>query len=439
MRISHNELQKHVEKLNIELKDVGLFTPILLNNRTIVFPLKQIRNHYLVISLNNNDPFIYVIEDGHFYKSFEDKRLYEIRSLLSDITIKKIELDKKDKKITINGYYPASSEFKDVSLDFEMYPHKPNLFINNFSYFEYDDTSERESLDYEDGVIITKELCEKHYKEELIRRKKEKYNNFINYINSKIKNSNRKIDAINKDIEVASKNLILQEVADYIFTTDLDKKKHYKEIEYLDKKYPLDESLNLIDNAQLLYKKYRKAKTTIDISKENIRRAEKELEIYKSLKERFDNAITEKEADQVVQDSGMIKKKKETKETAFNKPYKINLNGTIIYFGRNASQNDYLSFVMKLNRDYTWLHLKDKPGSHIVICNTNPTEKELNFASEVALFASKASAGLVQFTKKKNVHRGHKLGEALLKNYSVIKVNNVSKETKEIFEKATRA
>jgi len=40
---------------------------------------------------------------------------------------------------------------------------------------------------------------------------------------------------------------------------------------------------------------------------------------------------------------------------------------------------------------------------------------------------------------KKNVRRGHVLGEAILKNYKTIKLNNVSKETKEAFLKAEKA
>ena len=135
---------------------------------------------------------------------------------------------------------------------------------------------------------------------------------------------------------------------------------------------------------------------------------------------------------------GMIKKKKEVKETPFNRPYKINYNGTIIYFGRNASQNDYLSFVMKLDREFTWLHIKDKSGAHLVICNKNPTEKELLLACELSLLCSRAVSGEIVYTKKKNVRRGHTLGEAILKNHSVIRLNSVSKETKDIFLTAER-
>ena len=121
-----------------------------------------------------------------------------------------------------------------------------------------------------------------------------------------------------------------------------------------------------------------------------------------------------------------------------NRPWKINLNGTIIYFGRNASQNDFLSFVMKLDREFTWMHIKDKSGAHLVIANKKPTENELLTTAEIALLCSRCTAGEVSYTKKKNVRRGHVLGEAIIKNHSNIKLNNVRKETLTLFESAVR-
>mgnify|MGYP003293749304 FL=1 len=135
------------------------------------------------------------------------------------------------------------------------------------------------------------------------------------------------------------------------------------------------------------------------------------------------------DVDKFVLQSGLDKKHHQITQSVANSPYKINLNGTIILFGRNAVQNDYLSFGMKLDRDFTWMHIKDYSGAHIVIKNKKPTEAELLFAAELALIQSKKTAGEVIYTHKKNVRKGHTLGEAILKNYSTIKLNNVRKET----------
>ena len=93
---------------------------------------------------------------------------------------------------------------------------------------------------------------------------------------------------------------------------------------------------------------------------------------------------------------------------------------------------------MKQDRQFTWVHIKDRSGSHIVIASLKPTEDQLLFASELALYLSKQKAGEVQYTRKKNIRRGHSLGEAIVKNYSTIKINNIRERSLELFETAKR-
>jgi len=193
----------------------------------------------------------------------------------------------------------------------------------------------------------------------------------------------------------------------------------------------------LLENANYFYHKTKKAKETISRSQINIENAKKEEQEYEEILAEF-NQGNEKQKDDIVQTYFNFKKKKEVKKTNQNRPWKVNLNGTIVYFGRNASQNDYLSFVMKIDREFTWLHIKDKSGAHLVIANKKPTENELLTACELALLCSRCTSGEITYTKKKNVRRGHVLGEALVKNYSNVKLNNIRKETSNILEKAVR-
>ena len=93
---------------------------------------------------------------------------------------------------------------------------------------------------------------------------------------------------------------------------------------------------------------------------------------------------------------------------------------------------------MKLDREYTWLHIKNLSGSHLVICNRKPTENELLFACEFALLCSHQKVGEIVYTKKKNVRRGHTLGEAIIKNQTTVKLNKIREETVEAFAKAKR-
>ena len=88
----------------------------------------------------------------------------------------------------------------------------------------------------------------------------------------------------------------------------------------------------------------------------------------------------------MLEEFGLISHRHQVVESIFNMPQMINLNGTIFLYGKNAKQNDCLSFLLKLDREYTWLHIKDYSGSHIIIKSKKPTENELLFASELALY-----------------------------------------------------
>ena len=62
----------------------------------------------------------------------------------------------------------------------------------------------------------------------------------------------------------------------------------------------------------------------------------------------------------------------------------------IVYMGRNAESNDFLTFNKSNNNDI-WFHTKDYPGSHIVLSikNSYPTEDALYFAASIAKKYSK--------------------------------------------------
>lgn len=77
-----------------------------------------------------------------------------------------------------------------------------------------------------------------------------------------------------------------------------------------------------------------------------------------------------------------------------NKPnYKtINIDGFVVYQGRDAESNDYLTFEVASNDDY-WLHAKGVPGSHVIIkvAEKVPDERLIYKVAEIAAKNSAAS------------------------------------------------
>ena len=450
MRVSHSSYKQYIENLAKQIDGESLYSPLLLNNKTIVLPFMERQKEVLMIVLNPKCPLLFKCQNEKFFSSFENSFLNKFRKHIGKSIINNLKLKDDDLVVSFDLYSIENDEHYKIIV--ELIPNHPNFIVlnedNNLCdhYFSSKDRVFEKGKSFIpltnekliDGEIeVNEELFNKLQKEEYDIRIKEKYAEFTKFLHNKIRSATKRISAIEGDVKKASENLIYQEIADDILTSCPDLKAHQKSIIYQKKEYELDESKTLLDNSMHFYKKAKKAKETIERANLNIENAQKEKEEYENILNEFVR-VDENKKDDIVSIYSYSKKKKETKPTVINRPWKINLNGTIIYFGRNASQNDYLSFVMKLDREFTWLHIKDKPGAHIVIANKKPTDNELLTACELALICSRAQTGEIAYTKKKNVRRGHVLGEAILKNQSIAKLNVVRKETFDLFANAVR-
>ncbi len=72
---------------------------------------------------------------------------------------------------------------------------------------------------------------------------------------------------------------------------------------------------------------------------------------------------------------------------------KIDVDGFIVYLGRDAKSNDYLTFNIAENDDI-WMHVKGFPGSHsvIVVRESLPTPEVIRKVAELTKKNSKAKA-----------------------------------------------
>ena len=449
MRISHSSYQKYIEKLSREIDEKLLFSPILMNNETLLFPFAADYHYSLVISLNNRCPLIYKINSDIFFKSFDNSFLQKFKKIFNRTIITNLQLNDKDNIVS----FILTSNESDESRIFvaELIPNSPNLIVLNNgkieeTYYRNKNRNLTFGTEYElpeslselkGDQKITDEFLKAQFTVEDELRFKEKYAEFLKFLNTKIKSVNKKISSINGDLKKADENRKFAGIADEIYTLGIDLRTRMDSVEVNGETVKLDASKTVGENCQNFYKKAKKAKETAKHFQTNIDNAQKSLNEYNRILIEFETA-DEKGKDKLVETYFPVNKKRETAETIFNRPWKYNLNGTYIYFGKNASQNDYLSFVMKLDRDYVWLHIKNISGSHIVICSHKPTENELLFACEFALLCSHQKAGEIVYTKKKNVRRGHTLGEAIIKNQTTVKLNNIREETVAAFANAKR-
>jgi predicted ribosome quality control (RQC) complex YloA/Tae2 family protein len=82
----------------------------------------------------------------------------------------------------------------------------------------------------------------------------------------------------------------------------------------------------------------------------------------------------------------------ESKKDKFPNFQKKEVDGFVIYVGKDAKSNDYLTFSLADKEDI-WMHVKGVPGSHVIIRvrENLPTESTIKFAAELAKKNSKAS------------------------------------------------
>ena len=118
-------------------------------------------------------------------------------------------------------------------------------------------------------------------------------------------------------------------------------------------------------------------------------------------------------------------------------PFYITLGKTVIGFGKNSVQNEYLTFK-KAHKSDTFVHIDLRSGSHIIIFDDKPTNEELLLASEIALILSNQVAGDIKYTSVSNIKKGTSTGEVLMDHYKLITLREIRESTYSLLKEQKR-
>lgn len=176
----------------------------------------------------------------------------------------------------------------------------------------------------------------------------------------------------------------------------------------------LDENKTPSENIQALYKKYNKLKKSEESAVEQLEKNNEELEYLNSVLTNILNCESYIEIDDIkreLTETGYLKFRGNSKKNKKDKPSKpihlISSDGIDIYIGKNNIQNDYLTLKFA-NRNHLWLHTKNIPGSHVILCSDNPSDVALEEAAILAAYYSKAKSSTkvpVDYTTVKNIKK----------------------------------
>ena len=284
-------------------------------------------------------------------------------------------------------------------------------------------------------VSIQKGFDTLYYKANEKERIKTVTEDIYKFVKRQIKHFDTKVNKLNQNL-IDSENLDEdRENGELLFTYSNLETKGLNKIDIEDyggniKTIKLDPKLSIKQNANkyfTAYTKKRKGKVYIE---EQLQIANRELEYFNALKEQLDIA-TYLDALQIKEELikyGYIRKKtnKQKKNKKINL-YQVEYKGSIITFGKNNTQNDYLSFDFAKPNNM-WFHAKDFHGAHLVVNSDNPSEDVLRMCANLAAYFSNgrmSSSVPVNYCLAKNLKKvkGAKAGFVTIRNYKTIYID----------------
>lgn len=449
IKITSSDLKIIAEDLNEKLKYNYISNITMINSHDFLFSFSMYRKGKLLVSLNHQSPFVALVNDvvptGTIVGNLNDT----LRKLVRDGCIQNIYTINEDRILAITySKVDELYEKKNRTLILELIPHRQNLiilqednvlFASHYTTLDSDRPIikglkyfplENKSFSSPSNIDLNSlsKQAEEYFLKSKQERNNEKYKSLITHIKSRIKSLRGKLLILDNAIKKAHEELSYQDIGNMILAYSYDKEELNNYIK--DNNIEYDHSLTPGTNAEKYFKKYKKAKRTIEMDNIEIAKTKEEIaNLELSLKQI--PYLKEEDLIQLYMELFPKKYKPSNKKIAPSTYGVVNTKKGRICYGKNAKQNDELTFK-KAKKSHYFFHIKDSHGSHVILENDNPDNDLILLASEIAILMSGQEDGEVQFTQIKNVKKGSFLGQALLTSYQSIIIKNVREETKKL-------
>jgi len=181
-------------------------------------------------------------------------------------------------------------------------------------------------------------------------------------------------------------------------------------------KIALSNQISPNQNAQKYFKRYQKAKNAVVYVTEQLKQTQENVTYFENIMAQIELAAPkdlidiklELQQGGYLRDHEHLKKAKKKRKQKISQPDQFTASdGTKISVGKNNLQNDKLSLHTAKRTDI-WLHVKDIPGSHVIIHADDPSEATILEAANLAAYFSKArdsSTVPVNYVPVKRLHK----------------------------------
>ena len=251
-------------------------------------------------------------------------------------------------------------------------------------------------FEIEDLEEYTKELFHKKYQNRLNQKKL----SILNKINKKIKEIEKKLSLLDNQEELLKKSQKYKTFADVAMANLYQIKPFMKELKTYDFEgneitIPIPELKNINEIGNYYYKLSKKMKQkakNIEIEKNYLKQQLEFLQNYQKLVQNADNLA----------ELNIYKPEKKEKREDENIA-KFMFDDYMIMVGKNEKGN--IKLLKNANANDYWLHIKNYPGSHVIIKNNKLSlpENVLQKAAQLAVAFSGKEEGEVDYTKRKFV------------------------------------
>ena len=449
---SFSAFNKIVNDLKEKIIGCKINNITVINSHDFLCSLSMIKEEKLIISLNHQHPFLSLLRVRETLPTITGKLNESLRKLLKDAYLVDMCLENDDRIVHFiiqkaNDFYEkvvshvylecipqrANLVFTDVNNKIIHALHYAPLtssrpILNGLSY-ELPTHGSLKSEEETPSLEEIKEHASQYYQDALNVHRKEKFTPLYRYIKTRIKSLAKKSEVLKQEIKEAEAHLNDAEHGNYLLA--YQKEDELLEAYIKDYNLSLDKDKTIVENANQLFKKYKKSKRTIEMAKLEIEKAQEESD-YLSYLLASSQYLNDDELLALSQE--LLPRQKQSKKTIPIKYGTIVYDGVKILYGKNASSNNELTFKVADKNDY-YLHIKDYHGAHVIVKNNKPSNDVLLVASELCLVLSNKEAGEVMLAKMKDVKKGHTLGEAILLNYTTIVLNEVRSSTKQLLVK----
>ncbi|MBU5677350.1 NFACT family protein [Alkaliphilus sp. MSJ-5] len=303
----------------------------------------------------------------------------------------------------------------------------------------------------EQSLESSSEMLENFYlQRDSKERMKQRTHDLRKSVSIKLDRLYNKLSNLNKDLKKAHEaekyklygDLITANIYQVVKGQEEAELTNYYDTDYSTVIISLDKRLTPAQNAQRYFKLYAKAKTALSQVNHQIEKTKEEVNYLEQILISIDQCTHISDIEEIrteLEETGFIKRRINKKGMSSNQNKKSNYlkymssEGFEILVGKNNKQNDEITFKVS-SKDDLWFHVKDMPGSHVILKQNDktPGNSSILQAATLAAYYSKGKNSTkvaVDYTERRNVKKqsGAKPGMVIYDNYSTVLVDSDDK------------